>query len=369
MWVHFFLFAMIILFCILQKSLMPYSEKTRLLLWNTFILFFVFIAFRAYNVGNDTPEYYRLFKFVQESASIKDIAFSTRYEIGYIMLNFFVSRITDNFSVLLIIITAFYLYSSLLLVRRYSKSPELSVVLMFTLSLFYLAMNIERQCISMAIFYLAIPFLEKKKRLLYCIMIVIASLFHSASIILIVLAFLPKIDFSNRKIVFRWVIISFAALVFLNFSMTKILSVFPYFEHYYTNSVYSEGGVRSASVAFCAIRIFILLLIKVVGGFDYQQNDSSEATSIFNILLFFDIIVAIASIGFNLFDRLENYFSLGYIIAVVNAISSLNGQKSIVQKRNKITVTVLSVAVSFAYMTMTVVFRSSWSGIFPYSFV
>lgn len=70
----------------------------------------------------------------------------------------------------------------------------------------------------------------------------------------------------------------------------------------------------------------------------------------------------------NLFDRLENYFSLGYIIVVVNAICSLN-DKDMVQKNNKIIATVLVVTLSFAYMTATVVFRSSWSGIFPYSFV
>ena len=90
--------------------------------------------------------------------------------------------------------------------------------------------------------------------------------------------------------------------------------------------------------------------------------------SVFDMLLFFDLVVAAASIGFNLFDRLENYFSLGYIIVVVNAICSLN-DKDMVQKNNKIIATVLVVTLSFAYMTATVVFRSSWSGIFPYSFV
>ena len=368
MWLHYFLFMAIIVFCVLQKMLVPYSNRKRILLWGTFLLFLVFIAFRAYTVGNDTPEYYRLFKLIKSQSSISDIASATRYEIGYITLNYLVSRITDNFTVLLIIITAFYLYSSFRVIRRYSESPELSIVLMFTLSLFYLAMNIERQCIAMAIFYFAIPFLEKKRRFIYCLIIVVASLFHSASIILMILAFLPRIDFSDRKTLLKWGIISLAVLAFLNIGITKVLSFFHYFQHYYTNSIYSEGGIRSASIAFFAIRFLIVLLVKIIGGFKWQEDNSSDNMSVFDMLLFFDLVVAAASIGFNLFDRLENYFSLGYIIVVVNAICSLN-DKDMVQKNNKIIATVLVVTLSFAYMTATVVFRSSWSGIFPYSFV
>ena len=201
-----------------------------------------------------------------------------------------------------------------------------------------------------------------------CLIIVVASLFHSASIILMILAFLPRIDFSDRKTLLKWGIISLAVLAFLNIGITKVLSFFPYFQHYYTNSIYSEGGIRSASIAFFAIRFLIVLLVKIIGGFKWQEDNSSDNMSVFDMLLFFDLVVAAASIGFNLFDRLENYFSLGYIIVVVNAICSLN-DKDMVQKNNKIIATVLVVTLSFAYMTATVVFRSSWSGIFPYSFV
>ena len=93
MWLHYFLFMAIIVFCVLQKMLVPYSNRKRILLWGTFLLFLVFIAFRAYTVGNDTPEYYRLFKLIKSQSSISDIASATRYEIGYITLNYLVSRI------------------------------------------------------------------------------------------------------------------------------------------------------------------------------------------------------------------------------------------------------------------------------------
>lgn len=368
MWLHYFLFMAIIVFCVLQKMLVPYSNKKRILFYGVFLLFFIFIAFRAYDVGNDTQEYYRLFKLVKNQSSISYVASITRYEIGYIAFNYLVGKVTNNFTVLLIIITVFYLYSSFKLIRRYAKSPELSIILMFTLSLFYLAMNIERQCIAMAIFYFAIPFLEKKRYITYCLLVVMASLFHSTAIILLILIFLPKIDFTNKKALLKWETVSLVGLVFLNLGIAKILAFFPYFQHYYVASVYSEGGIRSASILFFAVRFLIVLLVKLVGGFKYQEENFNDNISMFNMLLFFDLVISAASIGFNMFDRLEKYFSLGYIIVVTNAICSLENN-DMIQKNNKVITTVLAVALSFAYVTLTVVFRSSWNGIFPYSFV
>lgn len=82
MWLHYFLFMAIIVFYVLQKMLVPYSNRKRILLWGTFLLFLVFIAFRAYTVGNDTPEYYRLFKLIKSQSSISDIAYR-RYCCSY----------------------------------------------------------------------------------------------------------------------------------------------------------------------------------------------------------------------------------------------------------------------------------------------
>ncbi len=367
MWVHFLLLALVLSAIFLQKIIAPNSKKQRIVITLIFIVFFVFITFRAYTVGNDTPEYYRLFKLVNAQSSIVTASGITRYEIGYIALNYLIGRFTDNFTVLIGLITAFYLISSMYLVKRYARSVGTACVLMFTLSLFYLAINLERQCIAMGIFYLAIPLLERKRRLLYCLMIILAASFHMASIVLIVLAFLPPINFSDKKVFRRWVVISLAGLVLVNYGIELILRFFPYFEHYYTNSIYSEGGVRSASVALFAIRLGIVILTMVVGCFKYQNNDSSEAVSIFNKMMFFDVVLAAASIGFNIFDRLEKYFTLGFIVAIVNALYFLDNSEH--ARNNKTIASAMIIILSFAYVTATLFLRSSWTGIFPYSFI
>ena len=160
--------------------------------------------------------------------------------MGYVILNYVIGRCTDNFTVLLAVVTAFYLFSSFRLIKRYSSSAYMSITMMFTMSLLYLAVNIQRQCIAMAIFYLAIPLLEQKKRIRYCILIALATTFHTASIILFSLPFLPRIDFGDKKNLRRWILVSAAALVFMNYGVNWILSYFPYFQHYYTSVSYTH---------------------------------------------------------------------------------------------------------------------------------
>lgn len=367
MWVHFLLLGLLLATITIQMTIAPNSKKQKIVLTLVFLVFFVFITFRAYTVGNDTYAYFRLFNLVNTQNSIFNASNISRYEVGYIALNYFIGKITNNFTFMIGVITTFYLSSSLYIVKRYARSVSVACILMFTLSLFYFAMSAERQCVAMSIFYLSIPLLEKRKSLSYSLMIVLASLFHITSIVLVVLAFLPEINFEHKKIFRHWVIMSLMGLIVLNYGMGIILRFFPYFEHYYTNSIYSEGGIRSASMALFCIRMFIMFLVKIIGGFKYQRYASSENIYIFNKLMFFDVVVTAASIGFNLLDRFERYFTLGFIIAIVNALYSLG--KSRYERINKIIAEIMIISLTFLYITITLTYRGYWFGIFPYSFI
>lgn len=368
MWLHFLLFFLVVLIIAFQKLLFPNSKNNYIAFSGIFLLFFTFITFRAYTVGNDTPEYYRLFTDIIIQPSLFDALSISRYEIGYISFNYFIGILTNNFTVLLSIVAFFYLYTSCQFINKYAKSPLLAIILMFTFSLFYKAMIIQRQCIALSIIYLAISFLIKNKRNIFILLVCIASLFHSSALIILFVLFIPTINFSDIKSLKKWGIIFILSLLCLNIGIEKLLSFFPYYQHYYVSSIYSEGSIRTASIAFFGIRFFSLILVFITGGFWYQRKDNSNETLIFNKALVFDLFLAAASISFNLIDRFEIYFTLGFIIAIVNAVCSLKEYNRI-QKNNKIIITLLLVLTTFAYMTATVILRSSWMGIFPYSFI
>lgn len=247
MWLHFSIFSSLIILGMLYK---PKNKTSHWFYFcAVFLIFFVIASFRSVSIGNDTKEYYRVFQLVSSRSTLSDVLGLTRYEVGYMVLNFLITRYTSSFTVLLSFISTFYLFSVLRFVKKYANKTSVVMIMCFTFFIFYDVMNIMRQCISVAIFLFAIDYLIERKFMKYCCLIFLASLFQSVSIILLLVYFLPKTDFKKIKDFVKWILLSGLALIILG-SLSKIAGiVFPYFAHYFS-SEYAEGGVRGASVVF-----------------------------------------------------------------------------------------------------------------------
>lgn len=360
MLVHFIIFVFIIIITVLTYRKKPTKKTTAISFLLLFILFFTFAAFRDFSVGNDTQEYKRIFDEVSKTTSINAAISSTRYEPGYIVYNYIISRFTDNFQIVLIFNSAIYIFASLWFIRKYSNSFNKAALLFFTFGLYYITMNIARQCIAISLFLFAVPYLTNKKYFKYILLISLATLFHSTSIILMALIVIPEIHFEKRKDIIKWGIIAIIILVIINYVINYAVSYFPYIYHYYANSIYGKGGTRIASIAFSAIRLLGVLILLIINRGKLKETDNNNIT--LNKMLFLDCVISIASVGFNLYDRIEKYMCLGYIVAITNYIESIE------KPTNKTIAYIIMVVVTFGYLTLSLVYRPEWSGIFPYSF-
>lgn len=329
-----------------------------------FLLFFIFAAFRSVDVGNDTQEYYRIFKVISGQPSVTAALTASRYEPGYILYNYIVSQFTSNFQWILAINSGVYISASIWFINRYATSFKKAILLFFTFGMYYNVMNIERQCIAIAIFLVAISFLENRKYIRYILFIMLAATFHSMSLVLLVLALIPKIDFTKTRDILKWSVLAIVFLVVLDYGINWLMGYFPYLSHYLTDSIYSEGGVRIASIALCGIRLISIGLLLLVNGgrLPSIEGNDTEVTNIFNKILLLDCVISIAAIEFNMYDRIEKYVCIGFIVALVNAIES-GGNPS---NRKIIYGTVF--LISFGYITVSLIYRPEWSGIFPYTF-
>lgn len=362
--VHFLLFAIISVIAIFGLQSKQSNKKTILSLIIIFSVLLFFAGFRATSVGNDTKEYKRIFDIVSNEKSISDAIKSTRYEPGYIAYNFLVSRITDNFQYILIINSAIYIFASIWFIKKYSLSTPKTIMLYFTFGLYYLIMNIERQCIAISFFLFAIPFLENKRILPYILLILLASTFHSTSIILLILIFVPKVDFEKKTNILKWIVISLISVVLINYGINWIANISPYIGHYLTNSIYSKGNIRIASILMFVLRIIFISLIIILnkGKIIKTIQTNNRKQMILDKILVLDCIISLAAIGFNMYDRIEKFFCLGYIISIVNYIATMKS------KTNRLVAYTLILLLSFSYLTISFIYRSEWSGIFPYAF-
>ena len=104
---------------------------------------------------------------------------------------------------------------------------------------------------------------------------------------------------------------SVIALFTFNLFYQRILTILPYYSHYLEESKYSIGGIRSASIGFFLLRFVSYLMLLYFGAFRQRETKFTAENDIFSKMLFFDILISTLSIGFNLYDRIEHFFTLG----------------------------------------------------------
>lgn len=146
-----------------------------------FIVSFLLILFQGVRdrlVGTDTGVYVRRFEFVSSTA---DIWRST--EIGYNALNVYLSLLFDSYSALLIAVAAIVVGAYALGITMMVKRYELALFLFVTLGVYTLPFNATRQGIAVAICFLALPWLLRRRPLPYFFLVGLAALFHHTAII------------------------------------------------------------------------------------------------------------------------------------------------------------------------------------------
>lgn len=92
MLIYIFLIIFLVIFSI---SYIEKNKKKNLLIF-FFIVFWLMATFRSLDIGNDTKNYYLLYKQICKFSEIQNMTW--RYEIGYLLVNKIVSFFTSNFT-------------------------------------------------------------------------------------------------------------------------------------------------------------------------------------------------------------------------------------------------------------------------------
>ena len=356
MWIHYALFATFLLPAALL-GLRGRADRRG----SPAILVVAFVAFsslRAVSVGNDTIEYHRVFEAIKATTSLQEAFTVSRFEYGYVLLNYLVSRITDDFNVLLLIISVFVYGSAVLFIKRYAASYSLAVLLAFGMSAFYDFMLFARQSVAVAIFLLAVPALMERKLLRYVLLIVLASQFHVSALLLLIFYLVSAMRLSTFGDWFKWGALIGASMLSLSWVMNSLAASSAYYGHY-LNTDYADGGVRSATVLLIVVRILLMLLAATCGWAAAVEEDPSGRTRSLLALAVADIAMVTVSLGFNLVDRLEMYLTMPFVVGLVNI--TVRGRRP-----ERSYIGALLVIIAFAASTIFFLYRPEWYHLFPY---
>lgn len=286
----------------------------------------IFISgFRNWDVGTDTILFHQwynatanmdiTFEWFATLSNGVPIEFGFAY-IGYLLNSLYLDAQVMIFFVSLVTISGigytFY---------KYSSSIWLSTFLFIALFSYQESMNTARQYIAAMIMFNAYGYLKNNFKLKYLSMIIFSMMFHFTSIIHAILLFFMSINV--KKIIYTMVFLGIIILGSWDYILIYVQSIAPkYLE--YMNSEYTTARNLGPGI----IQIFGILIIMIISlylnckkRFNVQEK---KDLIIYNIFLFFYIVVIYIQYFLPIISRINPYVSLYIDMCIPLLLNKIN---------------------------------------------
>lgn len=265
-----------------------------------------------WETGTDWDDYYKAFELCLSQPF-------DYWEVGYTFVMELIRSITDRYTIFLIFHAIFVYVLIATIFWKYSPIPTLSLFFFYGAMLPVLGMN--RQYMALAICFLSIIFIIRRKLLFFLLCVFVAFLFHKSALIFIPAYFLTK-SYSS-KVYLLWIIvailISFSGIIKLipsNFILLLYPEDYGSYVEYVDISFLSKilGIIRK--LMWVAFVFFIIKRQKRPNNFSLFFN--LYFVSVIGYLLLngtlFQIIVARGFIFYTVFE----VFVLTYLISTLS---------------------------------------------------
>lgn len=227
------------------------NQKIHKLLFALFTIFaIIFVGFRE--CGFDYDSYMNLFEdFMmpgwKENAQINNI------ELGYAFINY----LLGDYYLVLVVMAFVTITLQFVFIYKYSPYPFLTLFLMLGVMLYPSLMGQYRQALAIAIVLWA--FVDRKNKLKFLSLILIASMFHATSLIGLLVYFIPDKFFKTK---YYFILLGIG--LFLNFILEPfVLSIAPFLPALMSDKIeiYSsaEDFILGLNIAML-LRIIIMLI-------------------------------------------------------------------------------------------------------------
>lgn len=212
MTVYIFVALLLSFFAIIQNE-----NNKNILLFIAILVLFVISGWRAFSVGTDTLNYKMSFDYLSYDLRFIDIRSN---EIFYPYLMYFIQSFGGDYRNFIIITSAIFCF----LVYVASKQCEnslIAILLFWLLGNFFMFYNISRQEIAVLLSLCAFFCLERKKMILYLLLILLGISIHTSIIFIILFLLLMRIKI-ERKYLFIVPILFIITFVIPIFFDTRI---------------------------------------------------------------------------------------------------------------------------------------------------
>ena len=304
-----------------------------------------------YYVGVDYNTYMILYYRHCNMSFMEYLRADQTSELGF----FIFSRIAGYFDKPQILFFLFavvsYLPVALFCLERKDKSTTFFIAFLFLTSSFTTGMNIMRQTAAVSIAFYALKYIYDKKLFKFLLCVLLATCFHSTSIVIIPLYFLWTKRGNLSLGTLRGVSIVSAYIIFA----ANITYILPLLGERFDG--YASGGAqgRNLSILLSVIWLVIFFIFR-------KQIVKSEKKDSFLILLYF-IGVALSFTGLiNVYlKRIASYFTFGDFILMIEL-------RNVIDSKSRPLFFIILLAYSL-FMFVLTYYIMGQAGIFPYNWL
>ncbi len=348
----------LLLIIVSLQGLFCLRNSDKIFLFITFLELFFISGFRAWHIGNDTNVYVNLFTYAIDNY---DLSFSYM-EKGYLLFNKTLSLFTDKPQSILVITSFCILGPIFYFIYKYSKFIFLSTLL-FVILQFSVTLNIVRQYISLIIVLLGFSFVIKRQFIKFLLCCLIATTFHTSSIVAIVLYFIYPLNIKMKNIITVF-IVTILIFVFIAPFLDKVFQILGRYESYMGKTLMGEE-IKLASIMKTLVNLSVFLFCFITYFF---INKSKEGFSNFILRPQFLLICSLLALSIQfisirgtIIERVATYFSFFSIISIPTFINCY-------PKKIRMIIAAIIIFCFICYTSIIFINRPNWNYVLPFEF-
>ena len=283
------------------------SKNSKIIFAICSVIPFIVVAGLRYDVGTDY-----MYRYVPDYINILNGTIPDNLEPLFLGLIKLCQICTHDYWILFFI-SAILTYSLIFYeIFKRSKNPILSILIFFISGMFFMSLNLMRQYIAIAILFISYRYMFEKKTIpIFIVGVLIASMFHSISLIFLIAILFDKKKINSIFFAISTVIIAFEGKYLLTFVIiclknSPISNLRKYAGYLKMNGDFSW-------MLFLSELLILMYFLYII----YKRKTKLKKEEIFYVNCQY-FIVAIAVLGrFNeLFVRLVFIFSIIQIISI-----------------------------------------------------
>lgn len=357
MTVYYVIYAILILTALLAQKRM---KKSKLIIVTVgFVLLFLMFALRHWSMGWDLGYalrkkevgYIPAFREISSMSWKKVIMLDhyINYEKGYIIFNKLVGSIWNNEQFFLGVCAFIGMLPIFMYIYRTSDLPLLSIIVFMTLPAFFMYYSGMRQAIAISITVMSSYFIEKKQKIPFILLVLLAWTFHSSAILFLIAYPMYHLKLTNAQ---RLMLVVIIPIVFvLRAPLFRLLSVI-----LKEDAEMKETGAGVLMVVFVMIYILLLLL---------NRCDDEKINGSINLFYIACLCQCFSGV-YNTAMRVGYYFMIYLITALPNTVYDMKNREY--KAREQYLASYLAMVFIFTIYGLSSIANSTWAGANPYVF-